>query len=277
MNRDWLRSFAAFAERLNFTRAARELGLSQPALHVQIKKLAEHVGQPLYRRRGRVIELTGAGERIAVYARDLERREAELFGELAGGAEPPVVLAAGQGAVLHLLGRAIRRFDPARRPLRLLTLGGPAALEALGEARADLAVAGAVRSRLPSTRLARVGLVVAMPRKHRLADRKRLTAADLAGEPIIAPPSGPHRQRLAGAFAAAGAELEIALEASGWSVMLGFVRLGLGLAIVNDFCALPAGTAGVEFRGLAPVDYQLYWRPELTAPARRLRDLIAEG
>ena len=276
MNRDWLRSFAAFAEVLNFTAAARRLGLSQPALHVQIKKLAAEIGRPLYHRRGREIELTGAGERLAVYARDLARRESELLSELAD-VEPPVVLAAGQGAVLHLLGDAIRRFDPVRRSLRLLIESGPAALEALAGARADLAVAGAARTGLPSTRLARVGLVVALPRKHALASRKRLSAADLAGEPIIAPPSGPHRQRLAAAFAAAGAQLEVAVEASGWSVMLGFVRLGLGLAVVNDFCAMPPGTVAVELRGLPPIDYHLYWRPELTGPARRLRDLISGG
>lgn len=264
-----------FARRLNFTRAADELALSQPALHTQIKKLAAEIGQPLYLRRGRSIELTAAGERVAVYARDIERREAELVAERGGGAEPPVVLAAGQGAVLYLVGDAIARFDPSRRPLRLLTLGGPNALAALREGRADLAVAGAARSRLPSRHLARVSLVVAMPRGHRLAGRKRLRVSDLDGEPLIAPPAGAHRQRLAAAFTSAGAELEVAVEAAGWSVMLGFVRLGLGVAVVNSFCPMPARVVAVKLQGLAAIDYQLFWRPELTAPARRLRDLIA--
>ncbi len=53
MNYDWLFSFVAFADRLNFTRAAEELHITQPALHAQIRKLSEDVGTTLYRREGR--------------------------------------------------------------------------------------------------------------------------------------------------------------------------------------------------------------------------------
>ena len=48
---EWLEAFAAFAEHQSFTRAARALHLSQPALHVQVKKLSEALGVALYRYR----------------------------------------------------------------------------------------------------------------------------------------------------------------------------------------------------------------------------------
>jgi DNA-binding transcriptional LysR family regulator len=50
---EWLTSFIAFAEELNFTRAAARLHISQPAFHVQIRKLAEALGVTLYERAGR--------------------------------------------------------------------------------------------------------------------------------------------------------------------------------------------------------------------------------
>ena len=39
MHAEWLQSYVVFAEHLSFTSAAKELHISQPALHVQIRKL----------------------------------------------------------------------------------------------------------------------------------------------------------------------------------------------------------------------------------------------
>ena len=61
MSYEQLFAFAVFAEHLSFTHAAKRLGLSQPALHVQVKKLSESVGVPLYTKRGKALVLTAAG------------------------------------------------------------------------------------------------------------------------------------------------------------------------------------------------------------------------
>jgi DNA-binding transcriptional LysR family regulator len=109
-----------------------------------------------------------------------------------------------------------------------------------------------------------------------LAARARLSPKDLDGVPLIVPPRpSPHRERLALAFAAAGAELAIALEASGWEVMLRLVRARVGAAIVNDFCDAPGGTRAVELRGLDAIEYRLVRRRDLSDRAARLRDAIA--
>ncbi|URN00095.1 LysR family transcriptional regulator [Actinomadura madurae] len=46
LSTDALASFAVFADHLNFTRAAEELHISQPALHVKVRKLTETLGRP---------------------------------------------------------------------------------------------------------------------------------------------------------------------------------------------------------------------------------------
>jgi LysR family transcriptional regulator, low CO2-responsive transcriptional regulator len=74
-----LRVFAAAARHMNFSRAAEELHLSQPAVSTQIKEFASHVGLPLFERIGRKTFLTPAGEEMLQCARaiTLRIREAE--------------------------------------------------------------------------------------------------------------------------------------------------------------------------------------------------------
>ncbi len=56
-----LRAFEAVARRLNFSAAAEELHLTQPAISRQIKALEDELGAPLFVRGTRKVELTGAG------------------------------------------------------------------------------------------------------------------------------------------------------------------------------------------------------------------------
>ena len=60
-----IRVFEAAARHLSFTRAARELGMTQAAVSYQIKVLEERVGAPLFLRRPREVVLTEAGQRLA--------------------------------------------------------------------------------------------------------------------------------------------------------------------------------------------------------------------
>jgi LysR family transcriptional regulator, glycine cleavage system transcriptional activator len=59
-----LRAFEAVARRLNFSAAAEELYLTQPAISRQIKSLEDELGAPLFVRGTRKVELTGAGVQL---------------------------------------------------------------------------------------------------------------------------------------------------------------------------------------------------------------------
>ena len=61
---DLLRGFRAAARHLSFTRAARELFVTQSAISREIKKLEEQIGQPLFHRVNRALQLTHAGEEL---------------------------------------------------------------------------------------------------------------------------------------------------------------------------------------------------------------------
>src|SRR5512140_2925152 len=110
MNSTWLTSFLVFAEEVHFTRAAARLHISQPALHVQIAKLADVVGARLYVRTGRSLELTRAGKELRAFARDLSERSDAFLTGLGAAVVRSIVLAAGEGTLLYRLGPIIRRM-----------------------------------------------------------------------------------------------------------------------------------------------------------------------
>src|SRR5215470_14829537 len=61
---DLLRGFRVAARHLSFTRAAQELSLTQPAISREIKTLEDQLGQPLFRRANRTLQLTRAGQKL---------------------------------------------------------------------------------------------------------------------------------------------------------------------------------------------------------------------
>lgn len=266
INAEHLDAFLDLTERLSFTRVAEARHLTQPAIHLQIRKLEEALGVSLYRRAGRAIEITGAGWTVARHAREARLRAEALRAELAGVSQPAAaVLAAGEGSTRFLLASAIRRaVRGGAVTVRLRPGDGQAVVGQVLDGRADLgvtALAEAPRG-LEVRALDRVPLVVIMPRDHPLAARARVGLADLDGVPLIVPPAGrPHRVRLAETLAAVGGALAVALEVHGWDAMVDFVGLGMGLAVVNGFVPVPARLAARRLGGLSGPEYQLITRP----------------
>jgi LysR family transcriptional regulator, low CO2-responsive transcriptional regulator len=262
VNAEWVRAFVTFAETLNFTHAAARLHISQPALHVQIRKLGESLQAPLYLRRGRSLTLTAEGRKVLAFGREQEERTAQLIDDVKGTPrETSVVLAAGEGTFLHLLSEPLRAFQRGKlSKLRVLTRDREQALSAvqLGEAHLAVTVIDDVPPNIVSRRVAKVGAAVVMPRNHPLTRRRSIAIRDLRDEPLIAPPAGrPLRATLAQAWAAVDQPWAPAVEANGWELMMRFVELGLGLAIVNDFCSPPRGTVRRPLSGLPSLQYQL--------------------
>ncbi len=273
---EWLQSFAAFAEHRNFTRAAASMHLSQPALHVQIRKLTEELGMPLYRKRGRQLELTEAGVRLLAHCRDAAERSDLIVEELRTGTSHELLtVAAGTGAFLYLLGPAIREFirtSPAK--LALVQCDRTHALTAVrsGDANVGIAVLDSPPNDLHAEQLAQVDQTLVLPKRHPLAKRRSVELSDLAGQSLIVPPEGnPQRATLHHALTLAGVPWRIAVEATGWQLALHFVRLGMGLTIVNGCCELPADLVGRRLKALPRVCYWLFTRKGGRASAELAR------
>jgi DNA-binding transcriptional LysR family regulator len=270
---DALASFVVFAEHLNFTRAAAELHISQPALHVKIRKLAQALGRPLYRRDGRQLVLTADGEAVARFARTHEERLTGFLADFAGAPlHRPVVLAAGHGAYLYLIGDTIRSVlaEESTR-LRLITCDHRQMLATVRDGRAHLGVSvlEVLPDDLTAVHLATFPQVLLVPDDHRLARRRAVRLRDLAGTSLVVPPPHrPHRMLLEQALSAAGAPWSVAVEAEGWPLITHFAALGVGLAIVNGCVPAPPGLVARPVTDLPAVTYHAVHQPAALSDPR---------
>ena len=281
MRSDWLEAFLTFSECLNFTHAAERLHLSQPALHVKIKKLSATVGAPLYLKQGRVLVLTDTGRRIQSFARELRERNLEFMQEIRTGTSAhPVVLAAGEGAYLYLLGSALSAFRKSSiYPLQLLTTDATATVKALlsGQAHLGVTANAAYPDELDATQFTTVKQLVVVPRHHPLAKKTVIKIKDLGDETFILPSKErPLRIAVEQAFANKSQTLRVAMEANGWELMLHFVKLGMGICIVNSCCNIPAILVAIPIPELPSLTYHILQRKSRwrTEAAVQLKDKL---
>lgn len=82
----WLRSFLAVASSRSFTRAANRLGLSQPAVSQQVRRLEDAAGRQLLVRDTRSVRLTDNGEAMAGFARTILAAQDEAVRYFSGSA-----------------------------------------------------------------------------------------------------------------------------------------------------------------------------------------------
>jgi DNA-binding transcriptional LysR family regulator len=266
---DALRSFGVFAQHRNFTAAAAALGISQPALHVKVRKLAAGLGTELYERDGRSLVLTPAGERLAAFALDSRARAGELLTAL-GGESPALAIAAGRGAIRWVIPDAIRAASRQGRRVHVLTASRDDAVAALSAGRADVAVVGfdPPPRRFRSRAIAAYPQVLMLDSGHPLARRGlagggEIGVADLAGLELVVPPAGrPHRRSLERALLEAGIPWQPAAEADGWDLLVHLASLGLGATVVNGCVPAPDGMTALPVSGLPAIRYWAAWRAQ---------------
>lgn len=124
------RVFDAACRHMNFSRAGRELNITQAAVSRRIKGLEDHLGADLFQRRGKNLALTPKGERLFQRVRatlDYLEESLEAFRPQTGG----TIAIAASGSVSHLwLGGRLRDFgnENPQTSLRLLTSDTPSDL-----------------------------------------------------------------------------------------------------------------------------------------------------
>ena len=192
MNLRDLQYLVALAETRHFGRAAERCHVSQPTLSAQLRKLEEFLGVSLIERRPRRVGLTPAGEAVVERARRM-LRDADDIRALARASQDPLggQLKLGLIPTLgpYLLPRVAPRIAKALPKLQLMLHEYQTAPLVDRVVRGDLDVAilalPADTKGLVTRSLFAEAFVVAMPERHRLAARKRLKAADLAGEKLL--------------------------------------------------------------------------------------------
>lgn len=189
----------------SLTAAARELKLSHSTLSIQIRELADRMGEPLFERRGRQLVLTPFGENVASYADDIFRLGGELAelaqGRGAGGRQMPVrvgtVSSMPRSLVYNLIQPALESVEAPLifRQDNVLRLVEDLAANRLHVVLADAPPPEAVRARIFAHELGHSGLLLyAVPK---LARRLRPGfPGSLADVPFLLPIAGSPQRRL---------------------------------------------------------------------------------
>jgi len=237
-----LRYLVALADERHFTRAAAREHVAQPALSQQIRRLEEQVGVPLVERTTRSVALSEAGELLVARARrilnELDAAQAEL--EALKGVQVGHVTV----GVLHTMGPvdvslALALFRE-RHPGVELTVREQSSEELAEMLRLDeldlafLSVTERVESHgLGLHQLVSEELVLVVSPGHRLAGRRRVRMAELAGEEFVSYRAGSRlRELLESAGRSAGFEPRVTLESNESERIRRLVGRGLGVAIL---------------------------------------------
>ena len=115
-----LRAFDAAARHMSFSAAAKELFVTPAALSYQIKQLEEHLGQPVFHRLNRAIELTEAGEALrpgVAEAFENIRQAARAVARIS--ADPVLTITAGPAFTAKWLAPRFFRFADAHKDMEL--------------------------------------------------------------------------------------------------------------------------------------------------------------
>ncbi|MBN3786541.1 LysR family transcriptional regulator [Burkholderia sp. Ac-20353] len=260
-----IRCFVAVAEELHFSRAAERLNMTQPPLSRQIRLLEHQIGTPLLDRSSRAVRLTAAGRsffpeaarilRLAEEATYIARRVAR--GEI-GSLSIGFTAAVGYGLLPKLV-RLVRQQSPGVS-LTLKELVSGSQLEALASGQLDM---GLMRPHiehveLETVRLAKEGLVLAIPEREAADWPEHPVAADLHGKPFLmySPYEAHYFYRLLqGIFDRAGIAPDIVEYVAQIHTMLALVHMGIGVALI------PEAATRLHFEGV--VMRRITTEPEL--------------
>lgn len=241
------RYFIAVAEELHFGRAAERLCMTQPPLSMQIRQLEENVGVPLFVRGSRPIELTAAGEVLLEHARTVLSQADSALNKArltAHGEAGRLSIAVTSASVLSLLPRLISAFKQ-RYPAVEIDVSEMVSRDQLSAiARSDINF-GLIRPPVNHPTIATLiiqvePVVVAIPRRHRLADLAKIPVSAMDKAPFIN-----FNRKTASYFnllandllSAHKARPEIVQSATQLHTVMALVSAGLGLALVPEAAA----------------------------------------
>jgi len=235
-----LKVFEAVARHLNYTRAAEELHLTQPAVSMQVKQLEESLGVALFEQLGKRIHLTEAGQEVLTYARGISQQLDELenvlnrIKGLSGGRLRISVASTANYFIPTLLGSFSRRYPNVT--VSLDVTNRETLLNNLAENTVDLVIMGQPPSEadVDAEPFMDNPLVVVAPPGHPLAGRKTIPLARLQEETFLVREAGSGtRIAMERFFNERGIRLKTGMEIGSNEAIKQSVQAGLGLGLLS--------------------------------------------
>jgi DNA-binding transcriptional LysR family regulator len=262
-----LAAFCAVVDRHSFSQAAEQLGVTQPAVSLQIRSLEQRLGQRLLDRSGRRVEPTEAGVRLYRSAQRMLALEQQLLEEVSGNGDGElkgrleIGCSTGPGAtVLPLLLCEFQEANP-QVTISLSVNDTQHVIDAVARRELELGVVGAASKHrgVSFEPFFQDEVVLAVPPKHRFAG-KTVDLDDLRAETLILMQEGAGvRQMIEDELAAAGLrirDLEVRLELGLQESVKAAVAAGHGVTFISRSSMEPelasGSLAAARVKGLDP-------------------------
>jgi len=235
-----LNIFEAVARHLSFTRASKELHLTQPAVSMQIKQLEEEVGLPLFEQVGKKVFLTEAGGELQRYTAIIQATLAEarlVFDEMRGLERGHLHISVASTAnyfVPQLLATFCQRYPNVR--VSLDVTNRDRLLDALSANETDLVIMGKPpgNMELVAESFMDNPLVAIAPPGHPLANIRNLPLKRLQEETFLVREKGSGtRSATERFFVEHGVALSSTMEMSSSEAIKQGVEAGLGFGLLS--------------------------------------------
>lgn len=191
-----LRFLVTLARAGNFSRAAEEMSVTQPAFSAAIRQVEEHVGVRLFDRTTHRVALTEAGAALLPHAQRLLKTADNAFADMrdAASLERATIRIGAMPSAVPAVARALADLGLVHPDINFHLSDGTSdlLLDDLRNGAFDLVVGVAVGTgmELEATTLFEDEMVLVVRRDHRLAGRRRTAWSSLAGEEIVHFPGG---------------------------------------------------------------------------------------
>ncbi|MBC8338416.1 MAG: LysR family transcriptional regulator [Alphaproteobacteria bacterium] len=235
-----LSSFEAVARLRNFTRAAEELNLSQPAVSMQVKQLENQVQSPLLEQRGRTLELTEIGLLVLDHARavldEIDALSAAV--DSMKGMKRGKLRLSTVTTVTYFMPTLLRTFCQRHPEVDVIVnvANRQDQLQQIQDNETDIAIMGRPPDDMALTAIPflKNPLVIVAPREHPLAKKKNIPVERLTGEPFLMREVGSGtRGAMERFFREKGVTITTSIEVSGAEALKQGVQAGLGLALLS--------------------------------------------
>lgn len=259
MNVTQLRAFISVVDLGSFSQAARESGVSQPAVTMQIKSLESDVGATLLERRYHRVELTEAGEALLPYARSVLAELAHAREDIAALSDTitgRLVIAAsttpGDYVIPGVLGDFLNLHPQVQ--VEITVHDTAEAVAAVASGRADFGVCGAAdpSAKVDFEELGCDELVVITAPSDPLSTRKAVPYTELAEADWVTREPGSGTGQVARAVLERHGidpdELRVLVELGSGEAIVSAVEGGLGIAMVSHYAADKALAMGTVAR-----------------------------
>lgn len=256
MNIQQLKTFITVVDAGSFSAAARVLGVSQPAVTMQVQNLESDINQSLLDRRYRRIELTEAGKVLVPYAREMlaesEAARAEinaLSGEVSGPLHIALSTTPGDYIIPRLLGEFLREYPDVT--VRLTVTNTSETVEHIEDRDADIGMVGAL-SKSSSVKFTQMGsdelILITGPGTTLAQHVGAVALKELSAYPWVARSADSGTQQVVKALFAKKSidygSLHFLVELGTGEAVVNAVEGGLGIAIVSRYVAAKALALG---------------------------------